>query len=135
MNRGKFKIRADKRDEDTGKKLSEVVFRILRYNRLTKDYEETTDYQPKDISVKEQVDGTYLSDWIYWKNQNRGKFYLVEKQARKGISWSLEGSTVRTDYRTSSRLDPDDDAQGKTVYYFEITGPGQKKESRRNTAT
>ena len=117
----KIKIRADKRDEDTGKKLSEVVFRILRYNRLTKDYEETTGYQPKDISVKEQVDGTYLSDWIYWNEQNRGKFYLVEKQARKGYfgAWKDRLSELITGHPAGWT---DDDAQGKTVYYFEITG-------------
>lgn len=117
----KIKVRADKRDEDTGKKLSGVVFRILRYNRLTNDYEETTGYQPKDISVKEQSDGTYLSDWIYWNERNQGKLYLVEKQARKGYfgDWKDRLTELITGHPAGWT---DDDAKGKTVYYFEITG-------------
>lgn len=71
--------------------------------------------------IKEQVDGTYLSDWIYWNEQNRGKFYLVEKQARKGYfgAWKDRLSELITGHPAGWT---DDDAQGKTVYYFEITG-------------
>ena len=117
----KIKVNVDKQDEDTGKRLSGVFFQILRYNRDTADYELDSGYTPRTISVTEQPDGTYLSDWIYWNYQNQGKCYLVEANARKGYfgDWKNRLVELITGHPAGWN---DDDAEGKTAYYFQITG-------------
>lgn len=117
----KIKVSVDKQDEDTGKRLSAVLFQILRYNRETADYELDPSYTPKNISVTEQPDGTYLSDWIYWNYKNQGKCYLVETTARKGYfgDWKNRLVELITGHPAGWK---DDDAEGKTAYYFQITG-------------
>lgn len=118
-----WKIRVDavKVDEDTNEPLSGVRFDILRFNRNTGDYEGKTSYAPSGISVGEQDDGIYLSDWIYWNYQNQGKFYLVESEARKGYfgDWKNRLTELLTGHPAGWQ---DDDADGKTAYYFQITG-------------
>ena len=117
----KIKVDIDKVDENTGERLSGVKFDILRFNRDTNDYEVTTSYNPANIKVTEQPDGTYLSDWVYWNYQNQGKFYLVETEARKGYfgDWKDRLVELITGHPAGWQ---DDDADGKNAYYFEITG-------------
>lgn len=118
-----WKIRVDiiKVDEDTKERLSGAKFDILRFNRDTNDYETDTGYAPFGISVEEQADGTYLSEWIYWNYQNQGKFYLVESEARKGYfgDWKNRLVELITGHPAGWQ---DDDADGKTGYYFQISG-------------
>ena len=117
----KIKVKVDKQDEDTGKRLSGALFQLLRYNRETADYELDPGYVPRNIPVTEQPDGTYLSDWIYWNDQNQGKWYLVETNARKGYfgDWKNRLVELITGHPAGWT---DDDAEGKTAYYFQITG-------------
>ena len=117
----KIRVEIDKVDEDTGERLSGVKFDILRFNRDTKDYELDTSYQPEGVEVAEQADGTYLSGWVYWNEQNQGKFYLVETQARRGYfgDWLDRLAELITGHPAGWQ---DDDADGKNAYYFEITG-------------
>lgn len=97
------------------------MFQLLRYNRETADYELNPGYVPQNIPVTEQSDGTYLSDWIYWNDQNQGKWYLVETTARKGYfgDWKNRLVELITGHPAGWK---DDDAEGKTAYYFQITG-------------
>lgn len=118
-----WKVRVDtvKVDEDTNEPLSGVIFDIFRFNRNTGDYEGKTSYAPFGIPVGEQTDGTYLSGWIYWNYQNQGKFYLVESEAKKGYfgDWKKRLAELITGHPAGWQ---DDDADGKTAYYFQITG-------------
>lgn len=118
-----WKVRVDavKVDEDTGNTLSDVRFDILRYDRESGDYVWKTGYEPDKIRVTEQLDGTYLSEWVYWNYENQGKFYLVETEARKGYfgDWKDRLTEWITGHPAGWK---DDDADGKTAYYFEITG-------------
>lgn len=118
-----WKVRVDavKVDEDTGGRLSGVRFDILRYNRESGDYEWETDYAPEHVMVREQPDGAYLSDWIYWNVENQGKFYLVESEARKGYfgAWKDRLTEWISGHPAGWK---DDDADGKQAYYFQITG-------------
>lgn len=117
----KVKVDAVKVDEDTKELLSGVRFDILRYNRGTGNYEWETDYAPDHVKVKEQADGTYLSDWVYWNEKNQGKFYLVETEARKGYfgAWKDRLTEWISGHPAGWR---GDDADGKEAYYFQITG-------------
>ncbi|MBS6395869.1 MAG: hypothetical protein KH452_01775 [Clostridiales bacterium] len=118
-----WKVRVDtiKVDENTGELLSGVQFDILRFNRDSNDYEIRTGYAPEKIPVKEQSDGTYLSQWIYWNYQNQGRFYLVESEARTGYfgDWKNRLLELITGHSAGWQ---DDDPEGKTGYYFQITG-------------
>lgn len=117
----KIRVEAVKVDEDTKEPLSGVKFDILRFNRDTGDYDVKSGYTPSGVSVREQTDGVYLSDWIYWNYQNQGKFYLVESKAKKGYfgDWKNRLTELITGHPAGWQ---DDDADGKTAYYFQITG-------------
>ena len=59
-------------------------FDILRFNRDTKITSWIPSYQPEGVEVAEQADGTYLSGWVYWNEQQPGKVLPGGDPGRRG---------------------------------------------------
>lgn len=114
----RMKVHPTKLDSETNTTISGVLFNIIRYDATIRDYPIDNDemsvkvdytadgmkpiYSNEQIRFHKQLDGSFLSDWIYYNPRNEGSFYLVESKAASGYfgDWmnNLLGEKVKAAY-------------------------------------